>query len=285
MLVKTFHLPLVRGVPTSAVKVETRVLLRTDTGWEGYVYRWRDDQSDADLLPGAATRAYTITDPAAPGGSVAQTWTFPSRSDCARCHTAAAGQVLGLRTRQLNRTFPYASGEQNQLDALYGAGYLDAYPGDPATLPAHPDLADEGVAVAERARAYLDVNCAVCHRPAGGSGTLDGPARDHRARRHGRRRGRCRSAAPWGCRTDSSSGAGVPEESLLWQPDAAARREPDAAARVHGGGRGRGGPGRPMDPLAPALDAREPTRGPKGPGGAEARRGGRGGVRPSPGMP
>ncbi len=171
VLVKTFRLPLVKGVPTSAVKVETRVLLRTDAGWEGYVYRWRDDQSDADLLPGGATRTYQVTDPSAPGGTATQTWTFPSRADCARCHTAAAGSVLGLRTRQLHRSYPYAGGARNQLDALAAAGYLDGSLGSLGSLPAHPEPTDEGVPVSTRARAWLDVNCAVCHRPGGGTGT------------------------------------------------------------------------------------------------------------------
>ncbi|MCK6574576.1 PQQ-dependent sugar dehydrogenase [Myxococcota bacterium] len=34
-------------------RVETRVMARGADGWQGYSYRWRADQSDADLLPGA----------------------------------------------------------------------------------------------------------------------------------------------------------------------------------------------------------------------------------------
>ena len=48
-------------------------------------YEWLDDESDALLLP--ASKSKTVG---------AQTWYFPSRSDCARCHTEAAGRTLGL---------------------------------------------------------------------------------------------------------------------------------------------------------------------------------------------
>jgi uncharacterized repeat protein (TIGR03806 family) len=168
-LVKTFRLPTTVGDPNTAVRLETRVLVNEQAGWAGYVYRWRDDQTDADLIPGTATRTLTITDPAAPGGTRQQTWTFPSRTDCTRCHTLAAGRVLGLTTRQLNREFDYGAASDNQLRTWDHIGLFD----DPIpandTLPAHPAPGDTSATVASRARAYLDVNCSMCHRPGGPS--------------------------------------------------------------------------------------------------------------------
>ena len=43
-----------------------------------------------------------------------QSWFFPSRNDCLRCHTQAAGRSLGLETSQMNRDAPDGGG--NQLD-------------------------------------------------------------------------------------------------------------------------------------------------------------------------
>ncbi len=169
VLVKTFRLPLVKGDAATAVKIETRVLLLTPGGWEGYSYRWRDDGSDADLLTDADTRALTIVDASAPGGSYAQTWRFPSRGDCMRCHTAAAGFVLGLTTRQLNRDHAYPARVDNQLRAWDHVGLFDVGLPTPASLPAHPDPADASAPVEARARAYLDANCSTCHRPGGPS--------------------------------------------------------------------------------------------------------------------
>jgi uncharacterized repeat protein (TIGR03806 family) len=166
-LVKTFRLPLTTGDPSSAVKVETRVLLNTSTGWEGYSYRWRDDQSDADLLPDTSTRTFTIADASAPGGTRSQTWTFPSRGSCLACHTAAAGRILGLTTRQLNRDFAYPARTDNQLRAWDHVDLFDVNLPAHDLLPAHPSTSDAGAPVAARARAYLDANCSMCHRPGG----------------------------------------------------------------------------------------------------------------------
>ncbi len=172
VLVKTFRLPLVKGDASSAVKVETQVLVLTGNGWDGYSYRWRDDQTDADLLPGADTRTLSIADPSAPGGTFDQTWAFPSRGQCLQCHTAAAGRVLGLTTRQLNRSFDYGGGASgsvtdNQLRAWNHVRLFDSSLPAAATLPAHPSPDDGSAPVTARARAYLDANCSMCHRPGG----------------------------------------------------------------------------------------------------------------------
>jgi uncharacterized repeat protein (TIGR03806 family) len=173
VLVKTFRLPLTAGDPSSAVRVETRVLLHSSNGWEGYSYRWRDDQTDADLLPDGATRTLTIADAAAPGGTRSQTWQFPSRTDCLRCHTVAAGRILGLTTRQLNGSFDYAPFGGIADNQLRTWAHIDMFSSgipDPDALPSHPRLGDATAAVALRARAYLDTNCSMCHRPGGPTG-------------------------------------------------------------------------------------------------------------------
>jgi hypothetical protein len=128
-------------------------------------YRWRSDSSDADLQDRNAFEE--------PVGD--QVWHYPSRSECGRCHNSAAGFVLGLKTAQLNRPLYYGSTglTANALSTLQGLG-LFASPLMPATLPRGPSL-HEGTAFAEdRARAYLDANCAHCHRPGGpGRGEFD----------------------------------------------------------------------------------------------------------------
>ncbi len=81
-----------------------------------------------------------------------------------------AGLVLGVKTRQMNRDFDYPSGRaDNQLRAWNHLGLFD-----PALeedrVAGYPRLAgaeDAGRSLEDRARSYLDANCAHCHRPGG----------------------------------------------------------------------------------------------------------------------
>lgn len=160
VLVKHFEIDV---APGQVRRLETRVLLHHQSGWQGYTYRWNAQQTDADLLPGsAASEVLTIQQPG--GGTTQQTWTYPSRADCTTCHTAAAGRVLGVRTRQLNRAFPVPD---NQLRAWNELGLFTADIGDPSQYEALPDPGDASLPVAGRARAYLAANCAPCHLPQG----------------------------------------------------------------------------------------------------------------------
>ena len=137
-------------------RVETRLLVRHEDGeWAGYSYEWLDDQSDAVLLPSSKRKRV--------GG---QDWYFPSRGECVLCHTEPAGRTLGLEVAQLNREvlYPTTNRISNQLATLEHIGMLEASVGDPAKLPVLPDPVG-AASLASRARAYLHVNCAGCHRP------------------------------------------------------------------------------------------------------------------------
>jgi hypothetical protein len=164
--VKHFDLELRRGDPTSIRRVETRFLVRSPVDAEGrmtgYTYRWNDAQTDATLVPmGGESQVFQVTEN---GVTRPQTWTFPGRLDCQTCHNSVGGPILSFNTRQLNRAGP--GGAMNQIVALAQAGYLNVgtVP-DPATLPALVSPADLSQPLELRARAYLDVNCAQCHRP------------------------------------------------------------------------------------------------------------------------
>jgi glucose/arabinose dehydrogenase len=121
VMVKTFSLEMERGRAASRRRIETRYLVKQQNEWVGYSYRWNETQTDALLVEAAGrTEEFTIRDPAAPGGTRKQSWTYPSRADCMVCHSRAASYVLGLNTIQMNR--------EGQLEALERLGYfkLDA---------------------------------------------------------------------------------------------------------------------------------------------------------------
>lgn len=159
---------MVCGDAASRIHLETRVLLRTADGGYGLTYRWNEAQTDADLVAeGGATRDLVVCDGAE---NTTQRWTFPSRAACAGCHGTAAGVALGFRTRQLNRAGPDGSGVGNQIAAWTATGFFESAPPAPASLPAHPRIADTTMPLESRARAWLDANCAGCHRPGGAAG-------------------------------------------------------------------------------------------------------------------
>lgn len=129
-------------------RLETRLLVRSQRGWDGYTYLWNADQTDATLLDGAHREKLNDS----------QTWYYPSRADCIACHTAASGFVLGLRTEQMHRN--------DQIHTLAKQGVF-ANREDIGQLRSFPDWEKSSGSIVRRARAYLDVNCAMCHTPPG----------------------------------------------------------------------------------------------------------------------
>ncbi|MEM6675304.1 MAG: PQQ-dependent sugar dehydrogenase [Planctomycetota bacterium] len=146
-------------------RLETRVLIHEDSGWRGYTYRWNDAQTDADLLVDGLDETISVVDDL--GVTTDLDWHYPSRAECLACHTQAAGFVLGLRTRQLNRGRMFPSLYDNQLRAWNHIELFDADIGSSAQYARLPPLSDTAATTTDRARAYLDVNCAQCHQPGG----------------------------------------------------------------------------------------------------------------------
>jgi uncharacterized repeat protein (TIGR03806 family) len=175
VFVKSFDLPVDAANPNAKRRLETRLLVRdADGGVYGVVYKWRADGSDADLLAGSETE--TIPIKSATGEVRRQTWYYPSRQDCLTCHTANAGGVLGAKTRQLNRSFTYPSGvNDNELRTWNHLGlFTPAFKDD--ALGAFRALAatdDASRTLQDRARSYLDANCSQCHRPGGTVANFD----------------------------------------------------------------------------------------------------------------
>ncbi len=169
VFVKTFELPTDEANPQIKRRLETRLLVRDDKGGVyGVDYKWRPDNSDADLLPTSLTEDIPIH--GRDGSIHQQTWYYPSRENCLTCHNAHTSGVLGLKTRQLNRTMSYPSGvTDNELRTLNHLHLLDAQLSDAQlkTLPTLAALSDASRSLEERARSYLDANCGHCHRPGG----------------------------------------------------------------------------------------------------------------------
>lgn len=166
--VKHFDLPLGPSPTDRRQRLETRFLVRNASGVYGVTYRWTSE-TQAVLVPdeGQVGR-YEVG-----SGSTLRTveWRFPSRAECLACHNAAAGGTLSFDTAQLSRLLTQPDGTvRDQLAQLAAAGYFHNPPESPSAYRRHPALSDERYSLEARARSYLAVNCAPCHRPGGAVG-------------------------------------------------------------------------------------------------------------------
>jgi uncharacterized repeat protein (TIGR03806 family) len=137
-LIKTFSYP--------GQTLETRVLLKRASGWVALPYVW--EGSDAVLKRGGKR-----IEVAALGQTIS--YAVPNQNQCKECHqSSGAVEPIGPKARNLGAA---------QLQKLVTAGVLDRAPAG-YTLPRWDD---RRVPVAQRARAYLDVNCGHCHSRTG----------------------------------------------------------------------------------------------------------------------
>lgn len=151
--------------------VETRILVRREAGWVALPYVWNDDQTEAVLMRTGDVQHFTLVDD---GDAIEVNYLVPNANQCQGCHatnnTTREIHPIGPAARHLNRDFDYADGPANQIDHLVAAGYLTGAPASDGA-PRAPDWTDTRVPIDDRARAWLDINCAHCHNPAGPADT------------------------------------------------------------------------------------------------------------------
>ncbi len=173
--VKHFDLEMSRGNPATRKRIETRVLVKTDTGSYGVSYRWNEAQTEAYLVEDAgADFDLAIDDNGTPH---TQRWQIPGRSSCLTCHTSEGGHALSFNTRQLNQDNTINGHSGNQLDLLAANDFLANTPDPVATLARHIRPDETQYPLEQRARSYFAVNCSYCHQAGGSvSGFWDGRA-------------------------------------------------------------------------------------------------------------
>lgn len=161
LLAKTFYYPLANS---KRQLIETRVLLLKNSKWNAVTYQWNREQTEAFLITQGATVTVNLAD------NTVINYQIPSATACTSCHRA--GDVLlpiGPKMRNLNRMVILDGKQHNQLDVLQTKGLLNNTTASPK-ITALPNYNDTGIPLEQRARAYMDLNCAHCHNPGGMAG-------------------------------------------------------------------------------------------------------------------
>lgn len=183
VLIKNFYYDDV--LPNHEQKIiETRILIKkreaefddagnpVDSGWEPYVYIWNEEQTEAFLdteLQGSFIPLTFMHD----GQQKDAYYKIPADTECRTCHKINVNQTLngeivipiGVKPQNLNNVYDYGTSQRNQLEKWVAEGYLDS--NIPANILSTVDYKDTSKSLEQRARSYIDINCAHCHRLGG----------------------------------------------------------------------------------------------------------------------
>ena len=174
--IKHFELPLDRENQANRVRVETRLLVKTENSAYGISYRWNEAGTEATLVDETGVDIEYQVETST--GPVTQSWRIPSRAECMQCHTPAAGYALSFNARQLNRNQLIDGQNLNLLEYLGRTGILDTQVTEPDQLPVYFKADDPDASLLARVRSYLAVNCVSCHQP-GAVASTSWDARPH----------------------------------------------------------------------------------------------------------
>lgn len=163
LISKTFYYNIDERNPALGKKIiETRILLKANGVWLVGDYIWNASQTEATYRETGSTEAISYIDQNGTTQNV--DYQIPSKQDCFTCHNNNATTFpIGPKLRNLNFVPSYTS--QNQLDYLTSIGFLQGVTSSSTSVLPHWE--DENLLLEDRARAYMDVNCAHCHQPGG----------------------------------------------------------------------------------------------------------------------
>jgi uncharacterized repeat protein (TIGR03806 family) len=172
-IIKTFYYPIDLRDPAKGRRLmETRLLVHEANGWKALPYIWNEEQTDALLDVAGETEKVNYIDEK--GKKQSREYIIPNLNQCKGCHNKGEKMMpIGPTAWQLNGEHDYGSAREGQLEHWNSSGMLEGYPG-PGAVPKGVIWDNPGSgSLDERARIWLDINCAHCHRgdgPASSSG-------------------------------------------------------------------------------------------------------------------
>ena len=167
VLIKNFYYPVDEKLEPSKRRIlETRLLLKEKTGWKPLNYLWNEEQNEAMLNYVGAKIDVAWKDKA--GENHPLVYQVPNLNQCKNCHSRDNKiSPIGVTAAQLNRQYEGVATAINQLDYFHQEGLFNGFTSAAAyeALPVWDAVLT--ASVEERAKAYLDANCAHCHSAQG----------------------------------------------------------------------------------------------------------------------
>lgn len=173
VLIKTFYYENVQ--PTNATKIiETRLMIRKESGWIFADYVWNDEQTEAYFDLGGRNIDLSWKDENNVINNV--TYRVPNEVQCNVCHKykeTINGEYfekhvpIGIKPQNLNSDYTYGSVTKNQLLKWVEQGYLENNFSLPSQANTVVDYNDASKPLETRVRSYLDINCSHCHNTYG----------------------------------------------------------------------------------------------------------------------
>ena len=173
VLIKTFYYDNVQPNNTTQI-IETRLMIRKEDGWIFANYVWNDEQNEAFFdLDGSDIPISWLDEN---NTLKSANYRIPSEVQCITCHKheeevdhilITTHTPIGIKPQNLNFNYDYSGENKNQLSKWIEDGYLENNFSLPSTENTVVDYHDLSQPLDLRARSYVDINCAHCHRDGG----------------------------------------------------------------------------------------------------------------------
>jgi hypothetical protein len=136
------------------------VLIKNSDKWNVGCYVWNAQQNEAALQTSGSNKNINWQDNS--GNSVAIKYHIPGNKECIKCHSNNDEILpIGPKMNNLNIDVVRNGSKLNQLTYLHRSGLMGDV--NPASYTTLPNWRDTSRPLDERARAYMDMNCAHCH--------------------------------------------------------------------------------------------------------------------------
>ncbi|MBZ0327000.1 MAG: fibronectin type III domain-containing protein [Altibacter sp.] len=144
--------------------IETRLLLKIEGAWQVGNYVWNASQTEATYRETGSEIPISYID--GNGDTQNVDYQIPSKADCIICHSNSNTIIpIGPKLRTMNFVPSYTN--MNQLEYFKANGLLEGL-GSASSISVLPDWTNDVLyTLEERARGYIDINCAHCHQPGG----------------------------------------------------------------------------------------------------------------------